>query len=282
MKGTISSSMKNDIEINLRKTLEHSNMQMNHYHNSYEIYYLLSGERFYFIKDRTYHVMKGDLVFINMGDLHKTTSASKPVHERLLINFKKDFIHNQSTESDCVNILDIFNRNINILRLGVLEQNHVSQLLNKIYREYIGKEEFYMMNLRALLIQLLVFMNRYQNPMTEANIKHPSSTHEKIYEAVQYINANFSDKLKLDILAQKFYFSPYYLCKMFKQVTGFSYTEYLNSVRIKESQKLLCTTDLSVSDIATHVGYDSLTHYGRVFKRITGITPTLFRKNNSS
>ncbi|HHV60284.1 MAG TPA: AraC family transcriptional regulator [Clostridiaceae bacterium] len=278
MESNLANLSINEFEINYNKALEKVNMPMYHYHDTFEIYYLLSGERFYFIKDRTYHVMKGDLVFINIGDLHKTTSTPKPAHARLVINFKESFIH---PLADCssTNILDVFKREINLIRLGAMEQNEVEQILHKIHSEYKNSEQFSMLNIKSLLLQLLIFMNRYKNPLTESNIRHPSAIHGKIYEVVQFINQNYSDRLKLENLAKKFYFSPFYLCKMFKQVTGFSFTEYLNSVRIKESQKLLRETSLPISEIACKVGYDNLTHYGRVFKEISGTTPTGYRKN---
>lgn len=265
-------------KINYNKVQKHTDMPMYHYHNSYEIYYLLSGERYYFIKDRTYHIIKGDLVFINIKDLHKTTSAGKSGYERILINFKKNFIQKLLDDSNCPNLLNIFNNKINILRLGTPEQNFVEQLLDKMLRQSKMKSCFTLLYEKALISELLIFMNRYKNPLTMNNFKDHSSIDEKIFEIVQYINNSFSEKLKLNTLSNLFYISPYYLCKMFKQVTGFTFTEYLNSVRIRESQKLLTETDLSITRIADKVGYESITHFGRVFRKVTGITPSEYRK----
>ena len=66
------------------------NMSYRHYHDAYEIYYLLHGERDYFIKDRTYTITKGDLVFININDLHKTVDTKKGMifYER----FSRDYV----------------------------------------------------------------------------------------------------------------------------------------------------------------------------------------------
>jgi len=59
---------------------------------------------------------------------------------------------------------------------------------------------------------------------------------------------------------------------------GFSFVEYLNGVRIKEAQNLLLKTDMSIVDISQTVGYKSLTHFGRVFKNVTGSSPRHYKK----
>jgi len=73
------------------KRTQYFTMPDTHFHDTYEIYYLLSGERYYFIKDKTYHVKKGDLIFIDIYDLHRTIVADTPTHERIVIKFSDKF-----------------------------------------------------------------------------------------------------------------------------------------------------------------------------------------------
>jgi YesN/AraC family two-component response regulator len=86
-------------------------------------------------------------------------------------------------------------------------------------------------------------------------------------------------ELSLYLLAEKFYVSPYYLSRFFKEATGFTFVEYVNSVRIKEAKKLLERTTMKVSLVAKKVGFGSVTHFGRVFKSVTGYVPLYFRKD---
>lgn len=68
-------------------------MDSDHYHDSYEIYYLLAGERNYYINNLVYALRSGDLIFINRNELHRTVAKGTSRHERILINFRHDFVN---------------------------------------------------------------------------------------------------------------------------------------------------------------------------------------------
>ena len=71
--------------------------------------------------------------------------------------------------------------------------------------------------------------------------------------------------------------SPFYFCKMFKKATGLNFTEYVCRVRIERAKNLLLNPNLRISEIAYQVGFQSLTHFNRVFKKIVGEAPTEYR-----
>jgi AraC-like DNA-binding protein len=66
---------------------------------------------------------------------------------------------------------------------------------------------------------------------------------------------------------------------MFKKATGLHFTEYLSRVRIEKAKNLLLNPNLRISEIAFQVGFQSLTHFNRVFRRIVGRAPTDYRKS---
>lgn len=256
-------------------------MRDNHYHDSYEIYYLLEGERYYFIKNRTYHVMKGDLVFIKTYDIHQTMDADNPIHERILINFKEEFIMNMVKDFPDLDVFSCFHQDINVLRLNVSEQDTVETLLTRMLAENKKNPPGYQTSLKLLLCELLVFINRYiaQNP--EHRFEYPNPLHKKVSDIVSYINTHYMDNVTLEHLSSLFYISSFYLSRVFKNVTGFTFVEYLNSIRIKEAQRLLRESGLKVTTVAERVGYESTTHFGRVFKASTGLSPLQYRKKFS-
>ena len=69
-----------------------------------------------------------------------------------------------------------------------------------------------------------------------------------------------------------------YFCKVFKQSIGMTFTDYLNRLRIEKAKNLLANPHKHISEIAFEVGFESLSQFNRSFKRITGETPTRFRK----
>ncbi|UKS28694.1 AraC family transcriptional regulator [Paenibacillus sp. HWE-109] len=105
--------------------------------------------------------------------------------------------------------------------------------------------------------------------------------HEQlIQKVVRYIEENYHFDLSLDQCAQICGLSPHYLSKLFKKNMDVSFIEYLTKTRIDQSIALLNTTDLSVSDVAERVGYQTK-NFIRVFKKHIGVTPGQYRGADS-
>lgn len=98
-----------------------------------------------------------------------------------------------------------------------------------------------------------------------------------IRRAKTYINEHQTEDLNLTQVARAVNTSTFYFCKVFKKATGINFTDYLSRVRIEKSKNLLLNPNLRVSEIAFEVGFQSLTHFNRVFKRVLGQSPTEYR-----
>ncbi len=247
-----------------------------HFHEEYEIYYLIQGERYYFIKDKTYHIKKGYLIFIDQNILHKTADVEEPGHERVLINLRKDFL-NSFPYYISEKLFQFFSMEKCIITPDSDEQRKIEGILEEMYKEYLSERDEPPIYLQTLVIQLLYFMNK----MVEKNLNYPRDyyniTYQRVSEVVEYININYKEQLSLTELSKQFYFSPFYLSRLFKKVTGFSLVEYINSIRVKEAQELLKRSNKKISEIAFEVGYDNITHFERVFKQITNLSPRAYR-----
>lgn len=102
-----------------------------------------------------------------------------------------------------------------------------------------------------------------------------------IIRAKQYISEHQTEELSLDQVAKSVHTSKFYFCKMFRKATGINFTDYLSRVRTERAKNLLLNPNLRVSEIAYEVGFQSLTHFNRVFKRILGQSPTDYRSQLS-
>jgi AraC-like DNA-binding protein len=109
--------------------------------------------------------------------------------------------------------------------------------------------------------------------MREQNTELPVITRAK-----QFINEHQTEDLSLDQVARSVNTSKFYFCKVFKKATGINFTDYLSRVRTERAKNLLLNPNLRVSEIAYEVGFQSLTHFNRVFKRILGRSPTDYRE----
>jgi AraC-like DNA-binding protein/ligand-binding sensor protein len=99
-----------------------------------------------------------------------------------------------------------------------------------------------------------------------------------IRRAKAYIAGHHADPIGLDEIAKAMHVSTFYFCKMFKKATGMTFTDYLGRVRVEKAKNLLLNPHLRVSEIAYAVGFQSLTHFNRVFRELTGDSPTKFRE----
>lgn len=102
-----------------------------------------------------------------------------------------------------------------------------------------------------------------------------------VKKAVEYTMKNYTSDITVDILCKELNINKSYFCKLFKEDTGYTYSNYLNIYRIEKSKKLLINTNMSLLDIAISVGFNSQNYFTMVFKKITNMTPTLYRSENN-
>jgi AraC-like DNA-binding protein len=110
-------------------------------------------------------------------------------------------------------------------------------------------------------------------------VQHKHTEPPVITRAKEYILEHQAEDLSLGQVAKAVNTSTFYFCKMFKKVTGINFTDYLSRVRIEKSKNLLLNPNLRISEIAFEVGFQSLTHFNRVFKKILGQSPTQYRSH---
>ena len=99
-----------------------------------------------------------------------------------------------------------------------------------------------------------------------------------VRKAREYIHRHYADNISLDNVAREAGISANYLSRVFKEITGMGFNEYLTAVRLDESKKLLSDTNLSVHEVAAQVGYTDEKYYSKLFKKAFGIKPTEYRR----
>jgi AraC-like DNA-binding protein len=129
----------------------------------------------------------------------------------------------------------------------------------------------------AVVKLLTIFAQHLSMLSNQVVVRQENSEPPVITRAKEYILEHQTEELSLGQVAKAVNISTFYFCKMFKKVTGINFTDYLSRVRIEKSKNLLLNPNLRVSEIAFEVGFQSLTHFNRVFKKILGQSPTEYR-----
>jgi AraC-like DNA-binding protein len=132
---------------------------------------------------------------------------------------------------------------------------------------------------QAAVKLLAIFAQHLSLLSNQVVVQQENSEPPVITRAKAYIHEHQAEELSLGKVAKAVNTSTFYFCKMFKKATGINFTDYLSRVRIEKSKNLLLNPNLRVSEIAFEVGFQSLTHFNRVFKKILGQSPTEYRAN---
>ena len=101
----------------------------------------------------------------------------------------------------------------------------------------------------------------------------------QITRARELIEAHYQDDVSLVLISKQVGMGVYYFCKQFRKATGLNYTGYVSRLRIEKAKNLLLNLNYRVSEIAYEVGFKSLTHFNRIFKRLAGESPTEYREH---
>ncbi|RKD24922.1 AraC-type DNA-binding protein [Caminicella sporogenes DSM 14501] len=96
----------------------------------------------------------------------------------------------------------------------------------------------------------------------------------------EYIKNNYMNDLTLNFIADVFYISPNYLSTIFNEKNNMSLTDYINKVRVEKAKEYLLDTDMKISVISKKVGYNNISYFSHIFKKITKYTPREYRLKN--
>lgn len=254
-----------------------------HWHNELEFIYLAIGQAVFSIDDEAIPVHSGECVFVNSGQIHSGVTQSEQV-----LYYSIVFSHELLTNSfDSLRIL--FNKIItNKLEIfshfkpEIPDQGEVISELKVIIHELTEKNTAYELALRSKLFSIFCTLARKNlyNPMPQTQkYSIRSKKYELLKNILGYISQNYNKKISLNDISKNVDLTPQYICRFFKEMTGYTLSDYINHYRIETSSTLLKVSSLSITDIALECGYENISYFNRVFKRHVGCTPTEFKIN---
>ncbi|NLK68447.1 MAG: helix-turn-helix transcriptional regulator [Clostridiaceae bacterium] len=251
------------------------NMEFQHFHNFYEIHILLDDYAAHIIEGNLYRIGFLDFVCLKPYSLHKSEYPDGPAKKRLIIQFNvPDFP--ATLQGEILELLSLFEAPLPIYRF---EQNHQDLIIDKLNEIYtISKIDspINILSIHSKFYDLLctIYNLRDKNTYQSESL---NATTAKIYSIASYIHNHFNEELTLDVLAQHFYISKYYLSHLFKDVTGFTLTNYIQMTRIRNAQQLLLFSDKKITDIAIQCGFTSFSQFNRVFNKFCKSSPRDYR-----
>ncbi|HJC33956.1 MAG TPA: AraC family transcriptional regulator [Candidatus Mediterraneibacter faecipullorum] len=114
--------------------------------------------------------------------------------------------------------------------------------------------------------------------LKDHHLRRQKSQSKSVLLAKQYINEHYAEPLTLDQIGQIVGLNPSYFSNIFRKESGCTFTEYLTEIRMKNARQLITDTDLEIIEIAEQTGFHDMKYFSRCFRKITGMTPSAYRK----
>lgn len=240
-----------------------------HLHKEMEVLLVLEGEAQLHIDGASYTVSKGNLVILAPYTLHRYTLFADQDFKHYCLCFDLDVLYDKQLKNNIENHSVLPPR---IIQDGTRCAEFIKQTFIALHGKKPGWDLCVIGNLSLFFSVLKAdgYLQENDHPVSQ-------SLYLKIFN---YISQNFKKDITSSELAGELGFHQSYFCRLFRKGFGESFQNYLCAYRIEKSKYMLRQSELSVSQIASDVGFSSFSYYSKKFKAYNGITPSEYRKRN--
>lgn len=246
-----------------------------HCHNYYEIYYLFSGKVLYLIDDEFFEINSGDIVLVNKNKLHMTKKPETIYGENIKVYITDDNMEclgaNSQKFKECFDYIHIV--------VPENKKKHIDRVFKNLRTEYKNNDLFSAQLTDNYIYEILSNIYKLIFVDNEDNLGDISTQSNEINIAIRYVYNNYSEKLTLPAVAKLVNMNPSYFSRYFKKVTGITFMDYVNNIRIKNAVTLITDTNMSLTDIAQACGFNNQSYFCRQFQKIIGCSAGKYRND---
>ena len=250
-----------------------------HFHPFTEIFYITEGKGSFHLDDEWINVSAGDLIIINPNCLHteKSIISNNPLEYIVLgiDNISLNELESKPQKIDSQNTNKLFKI------LNYKDDKHIIKFLDALITELDEKKSHYEISCKGLLSLFIVYILR----STKNDLKITKDSKLLNLECMKiknYLDSNYTQNITLDFLAELSYLNKFHLVHTFTKQIGTSPINYLITKRIDESKNLLTTTNFSIRDISSIVGFSNSSYFSHMFKKTTGCSPKEYKTKFAS
>jgi AraC-like DNA-binding protein len=253
--------------------------------NSIRIYYVMEGKFEWMINDHDHILYPGDLVLIQPGHKFGGQKGILDIGKLcwLYIEVNKfepaDRIMFGKWSAIAKNEILAIGKILRLCNTPVLSRvKEAGRILQTMQQELFDQQIGSSTRINQLIDELFIFIARKLTLQNNTHRDFPQS----FMNLEQSLRKNLSHNWTVEEMAAMVGLGTTTFTEKVKSYSGFSPLNYLITIRISEAIKLLKRNDLSVTDIALDTGFYSSQHFSTTFKKLTGYTPSDFRKKNIS
>ena len=255
-----------------------------HDHDFLEIVFVLSGSGYHKTSSRKHRIKKGDVYLIEPGAAHSYLVESTVDIINLLTT--PAYLRSLIVSEDAAAVFpegffrDVFEgdgRSVHTIGLSPGNALYTGSLLDGIIRDMQSKQAGFRTLVRARLAEFVVLLSHAVSKQRSLHTPMRAKREKRLALVTGYLRERLASDIDLNDVAAFVSCNPSYLSRFFRQETGYTMFEYLNELRIERACELLASSNRPVLDIALEVGYNSISFFNRIFKRITGVSPKVYR-----
>jgi len=240
-----------------------------HSHYCAELFYVFKGNGSFIVENQEFSVKEGDLVIINPNVEHTEKSIVSQPMEYVVVGID--------------GLMFNFNQEENYIHYNMCNFGHDRERLQfhliTMVKEMEGKKTEYEAVCQNLLEVLLIQIARHNKfSIEDSNGMISKNISKECSKVKRYFDSNYSENISLENLSSITNMNKYYLIHAFTKYTGMSPINYLNNRRIEESKALLETTDHSIAEISSMIGFSSQSYFSQAFRKKIGISPNEYKK----
>lgn len=253
-----------------------------HWHDEIEIVKAVNGSARYIVDFKEYILNEDDILIIPPSSLHYFEQYNNEHFLGETYIFDQKLIDGNSIDTCSTKyITPIFNNDVLLpihIHSNTEHNKPLRDILSNILSHHYSRATAYELKMKIGFLEFINYF--YSNNYFFANKSHDITNIRTtlIKDITTYIEDNYSQKITLEMLADKANISVYYLSHIFKQYTNQTPIEYLNQYRLSTAAHLLRTTDDSIMDISFECGYNNVSYFNRAFKTKYNMTPKEYRK----
>lgn len=260
------------VEVFIRDNQEENIISFEHWHNCFEILYVLEGHACHFMEDRDHDIRQGDFVLIRCGEVHGTVCRQTENTRIMVVKFMPSLVGEQYCRLSGSRYITAFlnSGRTCIYRLSGEEKRVIQAVLQELYQDFAAKGSAYELLVKSGVYRLIAYCIRY-GLITVPNAVS-GCDYEKLLEVLLYIENHFQEDITLWQVSEMLHMNYSYTSRYFKKLTGRTFKQYLDYIRVCEADKLL-QTERHMFRIAEQCGFSSQQSFSRVYKRLRGHPP---------
>lgn len=252
-----------------------------HWHDEAELIYISKGQAQITVWSHTYLVQEGDIIILMPHVIHSIDRIGSSYAEYFNIIFHFSILGKMTEDSCYEKYLKPFiahKKRVNCYEKSGTELNTLLKpLLLSLIENRQNSYTTHEFLVKSNLFMIMHYLNQFSINSNESELAM-QLTYDKLKPALYHVQNSYAENITIEKAAKLCGFSESHFMKLFKELTGMSFTAYLVNYRLELSAKQLPETNQKIIDIATNCGFNNHSYFTRSFIKKYGITPAQYRK----